>query len=81
MEQIRKILNQTNINIEDLINGFEIVKNNGDIAVIKFDGERLDKHYTVFISFPAHRKREMIRADENDLKLALLRVLKAYVVG
>ena len=48
------------------------------MAVIKFDGERHNEQYTVFISFPQNN-REMIRADENNLKDALIKVLTKYV--
>lgn len=78
MNTINEILKKENPSIEDLIKCFEIVKENGDIAVIKFDGERLENQYTVFISFPIIKKREMIRSDESNLTKAMFKVLKEY---
>lgn len=79
-QSITDILNKpTNeITIEELISCAEIVRHNGDVFVIKLDGERKEKQYTVFISFPA-TKTEIIRADELSLKDALLKVLKQYI--
>ena len=79
MSYIRKVLENENPSIEDLINCFEQVKNNGDIAVIKFDGERSERKYTIFISFPASKNSEMIRIDESNLKVGLVKVLNKYV--
>ncbi|TRX35069.1 hypothetical protein [Flavobacterium restrictum] len=79
MKIIKEILEKDNLSIEDLIYCFEQVKKNGDIAVIKFDGERDEIGYTIFISFPLIKKREMIRADENSLKVALIKVLTKYL--
>ena len=81
MNLIKERLEKQSSSIEELIKCFEYVKDNGDIAVIKFDGERNEKGYTVFISFPVTKKREMIRADENDLREALVKVLTRYVEG
>jgi len=78
MNFINEILKKENPSIEDLISCFEVVRKNGDIAMIKFDGERIEDQYTVFISFPPIKKREMIRSDENNLTIALLKVLKEY---
>lgn len=79
-EVIAEIVKKKDKSIEELIDCFELIRKNGDVAVIKFDGEREEKWYTVFISFP-DRQREMIRADESDLKLALIKVLAKYVEG
>jgi hypothetical protein len=79
MDYIKQILKSENPSIEDYINCLEQVKRNGDIAVIKFDGERSENQYTIFISFPIIKKREMIRADENDLKLGLAKVITKYI--
>lgn len=80
MSFISETLKKQTHSIEELINCFEYVKKNGDIAVIKFDGERNENEYTVFISFPVSKKREMIRSDESDLKKALVEVLTKYIV-
>jgi hypothetical protein len=79
MEFIKKIIEKQNPSFEELINCFEKIKANGEVAVIKFDGERESDEYTVFVSFPKG-ERKMIRSDESDLKDALLKVLTKYVV-
>jgi hypothetical protein len=79
MKFIKEIIEKQNPSLEELINCFEKIKLNGEVAVIKFDGERESDQYTVFISFPKG-EREMIRADESELKIALLKVLTKYVV-
>lgn len=79
MKFIKEIIEKQNPSIEELINCFEKIKLNGEVAVIKFDGERESNEYTVFVSFPKG-EREMIRADESDLKIALLKVLTKYVM-
>lgn len=78
MDFINKNLEKQDISFDDLIDCFERIKTNGDIAVIKFDGERNSHGYTVFVSFP-NSKKEMIRADEGDLKKALIKVLSKYI--
>lgn len=67
------------ITIEDLINCVEKVRENGDVAVFKLDGQRKDEQYTAFITCPDF-KGEMIRADESSLKDALLKILKQYIL-
>lgn len=79
MERIRKVLEKSTPSLTELINCLEIVKENGDVAVIKFDGERLEKCYTVFITFPISKNREMIRTDELHLETALIKVLTKYI--
>jgi len=79
MNYIKEIIEKDNSTLEELINCFELVKENGDIAIIKFDGERKENVYTVFISFPPIKEREMIRADESNLRKALLKVLAVYI--
>ncbi|MBV4357147.1 hypothetical protein [Pinibacter aurantiacus] len=78
MDYIKEIINKPDYSLEEIIGCFEKVKENGDVAVIKFDGERGENSYTVFVSFPT-KKRDMLRADENDLKTALLKVLSKYI--
>jgi hypothetical protein len=79
VDYIKTILKKDEPSIEELINCFEEVKRNGNIAVIKFDGERNKKEYTIFISFTLTKNREMIRADENNLREGLLKVLRQYI--
>lgn len=78
MATIREILNSSP-SLADLIRCFEIVKDNGDVALIKFDGARTENWYTVLITFPPGGEREMIRADESCLEMALRKVLLAYI--
>jgi len=78
MNYIKEIIEKENCSFDELIGCFEKVKEDGNVAVIKFDGERDKDWYTIFISFPKN-KREMIRADESDLKKALIKVLAKYI--
>lgn len=78
MNFIKEIIEKENSSFEELIDCFEKIKVNGEVIVIKLDGEREIDNYTVFISFP-NNKREMIRADENNLKKALVKVLAKYI--
>ncbi|MCF6404398.1 hypothetical protein L3C95_15985 [Chitinophaga filiformis] len=80
MQTIKSVISKyfEEISIEELIQCFESVKDNGDIGFIKFDGARTTDHYTVFISTP-ESKSDIIRADESTLKVALVKVLKQYV--
>lgn len=75
---IKNILNKSHSSMEELIECVEKVRENGDVVVIKLDGERSKQQYTVFITSPA-TKKEMIRADESTLKEALLKVLHEYL--
>jgi len=79
MEFIRQLLHQANPSMEGLISAFEQIAQNGDIALIKFDGARLTQRYTILISFPLETGRELIRTDTDDLKQGLRHVLERYV--
>ena len=79
MNNIKDILKKEDPSMEMFIECFEQVKANGDVAVIKFDGDRASNKYTVFISFPSLPKREIIRADGNNLKNIMKNVLKKYI--
>lgn len=78
MKYIEEVLSRYIITLEDLLLCLEYVKSQGDIAVIKFDGERLKGGYTVFISFPSHMSNEIIREDGDDLKDILIKLLTCY---
>lgn len=80
MQTIKSIISKyfDEISIEELIDCFERVKDNGDIGFIKFDGARETNHYTVFITTPTSQS-DIIRADESILKVALVKVLAKYV--
>jgi hypothetical protein len=76
---ILQLINSNDVSLNDLIHCIELIKQNGDVVVIKFDGERGENQYTAFITFPKSIKREMIRADESTLREALMKIVKSYV--
>ncbi|WP_118973850.1 hypothetical protein [Taibaiella koreensis] len=78
MNIIKRTIEKPNPSFEELILCFEEIRTNGDVAVIKFDGERDKDEYTVFVSFPRN-KREMIRVDGSDLKGTLKKILAEYI--
>ncbi|WP_158960967.1 hypothetical protein [Myroides fluvii] len=78
MNFIKAIIEKPAISFEELITCCERIKLRGDVVVIKFDGERDEDAYTVFVSFPT-RERAMIRVDGSDLKKALVKVLSEYI--
>ena len=75
---IKEIIEKKDPSYDELIACFEKIKANGDVGIIKFDGERDKNWYTVLILFPTNN-REMIRADESDLRKALKKVLTKYI--
>lgn len=79
MELIKQTIGGTNPSIADLIKCIDLVKAHGNVVALKLDGLRAENQYTAFITFPPDQGREMIRADDNSIELALLRVLKSYV--
>ncbi|OIN55616.1 hypothetical protein [Arsenicibacter rosenii] len=76
---IKNILKKESPSFNELIDCFEQVKRNGNVVVIKFDGERSENGYTIFISFPLLKNKEMIREDTNDLKTGLMKALSKYL--
>lgn len=79
MKNIEKLLREDHPSIDDLIKCFEKIKDDGNVVVIKFDGERTDIQYTVFISFPVSLDRQIIRVDKSSLIEALKEVLTEYL--
>ena len=79
MKTIKEVIEKSDRSTEALFKCLEYIKENGDIVVVKIDGERPENQYTVFVSFPNYRQRGLIRADENTLNDAILKVLIAYV--
>lgn len=79
-QTIADILNKSisEISLAELMYCMEKVKDNGDVCLIKLDGERKLNHYTVLISFIGI-KAEMIRADEATLISTLTKVLIKYI--
>jgi hypothetical protein len=78
MNYINKVLQGHNPSMEELINCFEEVRKNGDVVVMKFDGERASDQYTIFITF-SQKKKDMIRFDGDNLQSTILSVLGEYV--
>ncbi|MCH6257921.1 hypothetical protein MLD52_15285 [Puniceicoccaceae bacterium K14] len=78
MEDIFEIIGKEDVSLIDLIGCIDLVKERGDVFVLKADGEREIKGYTVFIS-RVGIEGDMIRSDSDDLKAAILSVLKCYV--
>lgn len=77
MEYIKKILNKDS-NLEELLMCFEAVRQNGDIAIIKFDGLRDKDFYTLMITF-SNNERNMLRVDNSNLKEAMKNLLNQYI--
>lgn len=67
-----------NISIEELMFCAEAARGNGDVVVIKLDGLRASNQYTTFIT-TSFKGFEMIRADKEILKDALLEIFREYV--
>ncbi|MDV3753984.1 hypothetical protein [Elizabethkingia anophelis] len=78
MEKIKNILLE-NPSMADLIDCLDLVRKNGDIVVVKFDGEREQDFYTLFITFPVNKNKSMIRIDHSNLRDAILELLKKYI--
>jgi len=78
-KNISEVIESREVSTEDLFECLEMIKKDGNVVVIKFDGERQENQYTAFITFPTSRKKEMIRADESSMKNAILKILKSYI--
>ncbi len=65
--------------IQNLLECVELIKNRGDVVVIKLDGQRDESQYTVFITSSSFKDDEIIRAGRKSLKEALHDVIKSYV--
>ncbi|SHM01897.1 hypothetical protein [Chryseobacterium polytrichastri] len=78
MEKIKNILLE-NPSMTDLIDCLDLVRKNGDIVVVKFDGEREQDFYTLFITFSLTKNKSMIRIDHSNLRDAILELLKRYI--
>ncbi|KUY30389.1 hypothetical protein ATB96_01730 [Elizabethkingia ursingii] len=78
---IRKIKNilLENPSMTDLIDCLDLVRKNGDVVVVKFDGEREQDFYTLFITFSLTKNKSMIRIDHSNLRDAILELLKRYI--
>lgn len=63
------------VQIEDIFSFFE---KSGDIFIVKYDGIRLEKKYTIMI-MSKNNTFEMIRCDESNLRKGLLFALSEYL--
>ena len=77
-KEIAKRIQSDQITSDDLLCCIELVRQSGDVIVLKADGEREENAYTVFVTSPSG-KFEMIRCDGNNLTEATHRVLREYV--
>lgn len=78
MEKIKEVLEE-NPSIENLIDCLDTIRKNGDVVVLKFDGEREKDFYTLFVTFPPSKNKSMIRIDQSNLKDAIIELLKKYI--
>lgn len=75
---IQNLLQNENSSLEKFMECMEKIKEQGNVVVIKLDGERDLNQYTIFISFPNDPSKKMIRADTSTLLNGLKIVLKSY---
>jgi hypothetical protein len=66
------------LSAEDILYIISAVGANQDVMIIKNDGIRQDKHYTVMI-IPSRFAGNMFRCDSNCLQEAIQKVLKQYI--
>ncbi|GAB5403270.1 MAG: hypothetical protein Aurels2KO_15010 [Aureliella sp.] len=79
MQEISELIENPTLELSELvIQSIDRVKQRGDIFVLKGDGERDAKGYTVFITRPSTGS-DMIRCDSDDLRNAIIDVLRRYV--
>ena len=81
MKYIKEILSSSNLQtVENLLKCAEEVKDQGDVFLIKMDGQRSqnEKQYTILITFPIMPSK-IVRADELELKMAMLKALEEYL--
>ena len=79
MEILRDLIENKEIGLpEFVVQAIDEVKKRGDVFVLKKDGERESKGYTIFITRPS-TGAEMIRFDDDDLRTAITEVLCRYV--
>jgi len=79
MKEIEKILNsELELSNDQVVEIFKIVGDNGDIIIIKNDGIRKEKPFTVVIS-SSNGKFESIRYDSEALNTALTYSVRRYL--
>ena len=78
MYNIYDLVKNADAAIEDLLSCAEQVKLDGNVFVLKMDGERNEMQYTCFITFPESRN-QMIRKDGDEMKKVLVDVFVDYL--
>ena len=76
--ELKDFANKESFSPEDILEIISLVGKNKDVVLIKNDGVRADKQYTVFI-VPSNNPEKSIRCDDNSLQEALKYVLRLYV--
>ena len=66
------------MSIEEQIKVLERIKDDGNIVLIKFDGERKENQVTVVIGFPPLSSKETISLEGNNLNTLLDRLINIY---
>lgn len=75
---VAQVISKPDPPIEELIECCEMIKDQGWIVVIKFDGARASDQYTTFISLPSGPLESMVRSDGSDLKTCLLTMITRF---
>lgn len=78
MSIIKSVIEALEPSYEQRMLCLEEIREDGNVVVVKLDGARKEDHYTVFVSFPKEPHGEIFRADESDLKAAIVKVLREY---
>lgn len=78
MKEIKEIIDNKLLTKDCLIRCFELVQQNGDVLVVKSDGQRTENSYTLFITFPENKAKDMLRIDCDDLQDGLYQLLNKY---
>jgi len=78
LKNIKEIINNDFSTFEELTSCIEEIKKNGDVFILKVDGERDTNYNTIISSFP-NSDKEMIRYDSSNLKEAIKKALFDYI--
>ena len=71
------VLNNIELSNDQIMEAFQMIGSAGNIVIIKNDGLRTEKNYTVVIGSPTERFQS-IRFDSNSLGMAFLNCLDRY---
>ncbi len=72
------IENYKNSSLEELFVFIDIIKNKGDLVLIKIDGERETDEITIVISYPSDLERDPIRHNGTKIRETLFKALHSY---